>query len=346
MILLVGICLCLFFILFLLLNCLYKKTNDYKNTVIDIKNYENGIPENLQIVNLGSTYSKFAFSSLDGIYMNACDLSLQAQSLEMDYAILHKYMNHISIGGVVVVVVAACLLLYKEKGNNPLYYHILEYKENPCFTLFGKIKSLFPLLKNPRKIKKILLDVDRFYDVYDSVPINMSHEKSQEYINNLTNGWIKLFCLKDLKSTQLSDNNQKIIRQNIKYLKYIINLCIENHLRPVIVIPPFSDKLNCYFSDEFKEKIINESVKQAIGDRKIPFLNYQEDIRFQNRYELYVDGGFRLNKHGSRVFVNAMVDDLKKYGIYISNSSMKEGKLNATENKEETREKYNKTFDI
>ena len=97
-----------------------KSTNAYNNLCIDIKTFRDGLPEKIQLVNTGSTYSKFAFSSLSDKHLNYADFSLQSESLEMDDAILNHYVDRLEPGCVVVVVAAACLLLYRETGGNLL----------------------------------------------------------------------------------------------------------------------------------------------------------------------------------------------------------------------------------
>jgi hypothetical protein len=309
--------------MFLFLNQQYRKTNDYKNTCIDIKNFREGLPNNIQIVNTGSTYSKFAFASCVDLKLNAGDFSLQSQSLEIDNAILHQYVDHIAQGGVVIIVVAAVsLLLYREKGDNLLYYQILKDKNNPHYSWKGKIKSMFPLTINPRKVKKLLIDADEYEDIYDSFPVHMNAQKSEEELKKLVDVWKRLFNLDDLQSAELSDDNIANIKRNQQYLAEMIDFCKSKKLKPVVVVTPFSEKLNCYFSTEFKDKVINETIRNVTDSRNVPFLNYQDDAEFQNSSELFADGGFRLNKRGSKIFIQRLAKDLQNYGIYISNEKM------------------------
>ena len=59
-------------------------------------------------------------------------------------------------------------------------------------------------------------------------------------------------------------------------------------------------------------------------EQDVPYLNYQFDEYFQDKENLYIDKGFRLNYLGSTVFVNRLFSDLKMYGIDISNDTIGE----------------------
>ena len=198
---LIGVCcfFCTGILLFILANSMYKKTNDYKNRCIDIKSYMDGIPYDIQMANLGSTYAKYAFSGAADLRINTCDFSLQSQSLEMDSVILHQYIDHMAEGCVVVIVVAACLLLYRKNGDNPLYYYILKDRQNPYYTPTGKIKSVFPILAAPKRIIRILIDVAPYRDIYDSMPVCMSDAGSKKELEGLVAIWKQLFHLKRVR---------------------------------------------------------------------------------------------------------------------------------------------------
>lgn len=311
----------LIFVIFVT-NSLYKNTNDYRNGIIDIKNYENGIPDNLKIINLGSTYSKYAFGTYDQLNILGCDMSLQSQGLSYDYAILKQYKDHLSKDAFVIIVVAACCMMYEGNANNLLYYHILDRKQNPNYKFINKIKNYFPILVHPKKIKKIISDSLPYYDVYDTLTKEINTYTSEQILNNMVNVWIKIFNLKDLKSIDISSQNINTINKNIETLKNMIEFCEEEKINPIIVVPPFSDKLNQYFSKEFTQKIVSDCVKKAINHKNVPFLNYQWDEYFKDKYNLFIDGGFRLNKYGSKIFFNRLVSDLNQKGLKLNNKTI------------------------
>ena len=309
---------------FLYINGRAKFTNAYSNLCIDIKAFRDRFPPKIQLVNMGSTYSKFAFSSLYDKHLNYADFSLQSESLEMDDAIINHYMDRLEPGCVVVIVAAACLLLYRNAGESLLYYQILDDKEIPAHSVKKKIKSIFPILKNKRLIKKVFKDDRKWNSIYESQKVNLSEQESMDYLNGLETAWKNLFHLSDLKSVNLSQENYDNINLNIDYLKKIIGNCKEKSLRPIIVVPPFSRKLNDKFSKEFTDKVVDSYLCQISQKLEVPYFNYQYDEYFQINENLYIDKGFRLNYLGSTVFVNRLFSDLKMYGIDISNKTVGE----------------------
>lgn len=299
-----------------------KSTNAYNNLCIDIKAFRDGLPKKIQLVNMGSTYSKFAFSSLNDKQLNYADFSLQSESLEMDDVILNHYIDRLESGCVVVIVIAACLLLYREKGNNLLYYQLLNDNEIPQYSIRKKVKSIIPICNHKKLIIKVLKDDIKWNSIYDSQKINLSNEESARYLDSLESTWKDLFQLKNLKLTELSKENYDNINLNVSYLNKIIEKCKTNDLKPVMVVPPFSRKLNERFSKEFADRVVDSHLKKLSEMQGVPYLNYQYDDYFQNKENLYIDEGFRLNYLGSTVFVNRFFSDLKMFGIVISNKTV------------------------
>lgn len=302
----------------LLMNYFFMKTRRYKNECIDIKSYSEGLARNIKIVNLGSTYSKFAFSGAEELRLNAADLSIQAQCLEVDYSILKEYSSCFSNDCIVFICLAACCMLY-EGNDNPLYCKILKKKNNPKYSIKAKFHSLFPLFICPQKIKGLIKHDLEYDNIYDSMPQVFEDNLADEVLKSMANGWISMFELPDLKSSDLSQKNLTVIQKNRAILKNIVDYCLERGFRPVIVVPPFSDKMNQYFSKDFTEVVIDKSIYDACGENSIPFLNYQWDGEFAHRYDLFKDQGFRLNEAGSIEFLRRLIRDLEVYHIQINN---------------------------
>lgn len=306
----------------LAINKLYKKSTDYRNSRNDIKCFKNNLSSEYQIVNLGSTYSKFAFGAAGELGLNWGDFSLQAQSLEMDYVLFEKNISKIAPQGVVVITIAVCCPLYREAGENYLYYDLLDKNENPSYKITSKLKSFFPLLFPvklfPKKLFHLIRGVRPYKDIYDTFPQQMCEKSSIKEMENLVAVWKKLFEIKDFQVSDLKKKHYEIMERNCEILKSIIKLCFDKKLRPSIVVPPFSKRLNKYFAEEFKECVLNQTINRAIEGMAVPFLDYQDDKMFQEGVWLFSDGGFRLNKQGSKLFIRQMAMDLKRYNIVIN----------------------------
>jgi len=315
------------FTCFAIANHLYKKSAAYKNEQIDIKDFLENRDKIGKIACTGSTYSKFAYGSMESLRISHRDFTLQAESLEMDYRILIENIGKISKDGIVFITVASCCFLYDGNKDNPLYSLILTNRGNPYSSIKGAFNLTLPVFVHPRKAGKLIRKADEYKNIYDSVPVVISEDHSKDTMKRYADGWIKMFSLKDLKTPKLSDANKNEIEKNCKHLEDMIELCLKNDLHPVIVVPPFSDRMNQYFSLDFTRTLVDVNVTRVIGNRNIPFLNYQWDDAFQKEYSLFVDGGFRLNKMGSEVFIRRLLRDLNSFGLCITNKDYFEGIL-------------------
>ena len=93
----------------------------------------------------------------------------------------------------------------------------------------------------------------------------------------------------------------------------MIEFCIKNNYRPVIVIPPISDILYNRFSSIFLKKYMYNNIEIA-NKQKVPVLDYLNDKEFTSK-ELYQQIDF-LNSVGRKKFTNRVISDLKKINYW------------------------------
>ena len=89
-------------ILFIILNILYKRTNEYKNRIDNIKKFIEGVPNELEIINIGSSYSKYAYDYSE-FSINGFNLAIQPESLSYDFKILKQYSKNLKEGCIVLI---------------------------------------------------------------------------------------------------------------------------------------------------------------------------------------------------------------------------------------------------
>lgn len=317
--------LALLILLFLLVNHSYKGTNHYHNMFIDVQPYDKGVPNALQLVNLGSTYAQHAFGTYEELQIKGFSFAMPSQSLQVDQNILKAYKERLAKGCVVVIVVAACLFLFNEEPDKMCkfrYQKAFPKVQKYPLKFATKIKAAFPILFHPKQIRYILRDDLKLADFYAKYPTYMDVKCSEREMDSLVECWKSLFRLADMKQLNFSEINKQTVRLNETILKEIIDFCKENGFRPILVVPPFSKCLNQHFSSEFKNVVVHEKLLAISNEMQIPYLNYQDDADYQYHYELFCDGGFRLNKRGSKYFICRLARDLQKFGINISNKTV------------------------
>lgn len=312
-------------------NFLYKRTNDYKNRFVTIRDYEQGVPKNIKIAAFGSTYGKYAFNSLKDYRFNSFNFCLEAEPLQCDLKILKKYSSNLAPGCLVFINLAACVTCCKEEEevvlNSNNYYKLLNFNDLPIAlkrNLRRWINYLLPIdIFNIKRFARLLIDKELVMDVTERHPVSVSEKAAIQNMQNIANCWINMFHLKDLKSIDIPNEIQTRVKVNEEVLTEIIDYCISNGWKPIVVIPPMSSELNNYFSDEFHQTVLINCINKSILNKDVIFCNFLNNKEFKENWTLYCDGGFRLNKYGSRKFIRELLYQINSKGIIANNSTLR-----------------------
>lgn len=307
-----------------LINSLYKRTEVYKNLNITRRRFLDGVPANLKIVNFGSNYMMYACNNYKELELKGFNFSMPAQSLEIDESLLYQYSDFFSKDCIVVLGLAACVPFYGYSfcSDPEKYYDIIKKKYLPVFSLKIWLKSAFVIsLKKLRvMVKAMLKPVGTIREItYSQRQIN-DKEKIKALMKNYAKGWEQMFHLKNLKDTNFESCHLDKLDESTKILKRMFSFCKEKGFIPVVVLPPFGEELNKYYS----EKFISESLKKCIKNTEInvPIFDYRVNQNFQRHPELFLDGAFSLNKHGSLKWMKMFLKDLKKEGVIQNYNSL------------------------
>jgi hypothetical protein len=295
-----------------MINYLYKQTNFYKNQFIDVEKFTAPIPQNLEIVNLGSNQPKFAFdySETDILGQN---WAVGPQSFEYDFRILKKFHSHLK--GRAFVIIPVCplkffLYRYSYDSANYKYYKILDPKEiNNYSTRTKRLHIDYPTLTAKRNLVRLIKDVPANTQL-DIATNPMNNEELVKDANKWINGWLKQFSLENLSNIYLSVENQKSIVNNVGILKEIIDFCLERNYRPIIVMLPVTKALRSLFPQSFIDEYILDNIKKA-NAQNVPVLNYLKDARFTSP-DLYFNSFF-FNANGRKFFTKNMTEELSTF---------------------------------
>lgn len=311
----IAISILLIFILgFLLVNVLYKQTNAYKNQFLPARKQLQGVPYNLQFVNFGSTYTMYAFNFYDELQLNGFSFAMEAQSLEIDNVLLHKYADHIQEGATVVFGLAACVAYYRYSMvvNKDLYYKLLNKAEIPSYSTKAAIRHRLPIMpKTWRRIKSLIKDADEITDIVENFPLTCSEAKAQTNMKSMVDGWINLFKLNNLKEPTERKFNLDNQEFNAELLKNMIAYCKNRKWNSVFVITPFSAELNQYFDEPFVQSALYKLMEPSVKEFNVPICDYRTHEAFQHDKASFIDGGFRMSKYGSKKFMRLLLSDIK-----------------------------------
>lgn len=299
----------------LLLNALYKCTNDYRNKFVDTEKFrdDTSVPDGLQLVNLGSNHPKFGFD-YDGLDIKAMNWAVGPQSLEYDFAILRRECHHLAVNAVVLIPI--CVLnffLYRHPfGEHLKYYGILPKDDIVGYSEQTRHKWIdYPLLFHSMKLKRLIKDVpdvrNRLLPDENPMTLEQLEADALQWIDC----WNREFNI-DIHELRLSEVNKLDIKRNIRLLHDMIQFCLDKKLRPVVCILPVSDYLGSKFSDSFVDNHILAYIKEA-NTMDCPILNHLRDNRFTDS-SLYINSFF-FNLKGRKAFTKMLMEELKDKNI-------------------------------
>lgn len=300
---------------YLLLNILYKRTNHYKNSMLMYRSFMKKVPDHIGFANLGSTYSQYAFNCYDDVWINhAYNFALPCESSEADLVKLRLFSSHLDKGCIVAITLAPCNTLYHwgQLDEGVKHYSFMPKSLKKDWSLRYFIRYHMPIFPfRIRKIARIVFDTEYTEDITDvSAGMNFSKEGIEKRAKKTAEGWMKMFGLKDLKTSVSNEGNMKSVQENGDYVMSMIDYCQANGFVPIIVIPPFSAPLNDYLSQEFIDSTLGRIFAEA-AKRNVRIYDYRTAEDFQNNPDFYVDGFFCLNKTGSVRFIKQLFADIK-----------------------------------
>lgn len=274
----------------------------------EVEKFICGVPDGLEIVNLGSTFSKCGF---DYKYFGkkGFNFAVQPQPLTYDYKIFKQYADKIKKGSVVVVVVCPfgfSVDYYPNDDANWKYYFFLDKNE---IRGYSKSKEFaikhFPLLMKFTPLKLAKKVVNKALGVCG---FNCKHTDRR------IASWMNEFDLSNVTDGKQAAKLSGVFENTVASLKKILKLCKEHEFRPVIINMPAVKEQHGQFSEEFIESFYTRNLKHA-NVYSAPVIDYFRDERFDDA-SLYENGVDCLNDKGREYFAKIFIEDLKKLGLW------------------------------
>jgi hypothetical protein len=269
---------------------------------------------NLEIVNVGSSQSKFAFdyNNCGFVGMN---WAFESQSFNYDFRILKQYHSYLQENAFVLLPVSPFSFFFSNTNDLKNYLKYYQFL-NPGLIHNYSNKDVFvhikyPIIGNRRSIFYLIKDVEP--DVRIDSCIN-SLNAMELYINaaQLIDRLKKRYFLDDLCDIRLSDENKINIDRNILLLQEMIDFCLERTYRPIIIILPVTSHLKKHIPDSFIDAYVLDNIKKS-NIKDIPVLNYFYEKQFSSE-ELFLDA-FLFNLKGRKLFTKQVLYDLDKWNV-------------------------------
>ncbi len=297
----------------------YRWVNSEVYSVVGETYRMENIPSDIEIMNLGSSHAQFAFdySRLDA--HTGFNFAVPAQSFMYDLNMLKQYKNYLADDCVVIIPVSY-FDYYEDYEKESIkvrerrfYYPILKCNLIEEFNIEDAIKHKFlPILSIKSDQLKYILDddqlaIERYEDQYlENKFIASDGEIDMEYFMEYN----------EINVHDHSLNFDKGINEyGLDRLHEIIEFCIDEGYKPMLVTTPFSSYYN--EAEDFNTGFYEEfaALTNSIANEySIDYWDYSHDARFQDDLTLFYDNNHLNKGRGMAMFSDIFFERLSEEG--------------------------------
>jgi len=266
------------------------------------------INQNLDLCNLGSNSSRYAFT-YEKYGLNGENWALGPQTLSYDFKILKNYHSYLKNGAYVLITLcpfSSCVIDFEENKINDKYYsflnpiYILNYSEKTKELLNNNFEKSYHITFFKVVIKRIIKNLFRTEKRYKS--------KKFLYLDSIrwVKNWSTQFQIENLNE-KISEKNANAIAYNTNLLIKMIDFCLKRNLKPILILPPISKQLSSKFTVTSRENYIYSFVRNA-NIANVPFLNYIDNEELSNDKLFF--NSYYLNNMGRKIFSKIILRDI------------------------------------
>lgn len=267
--------------------------------------------KNLSWISFGSSYCRYGLSSgEDEVGFN---FGVAAQFLYYSDKMLREYATScLKNKGNVYLIIA--YLVFAEVGRGwygaERYNELLKKKTlGDDFSYKQRLLLRFPLLAHPRNIKRLLRYIIKGdQNQYSTLRYNeLSEKEVHDQAAKRCSDWCRQFGLKDTISNDLSDELLKKFANTRKILTGMIQYCLDNDFKPILVVTPVSKIMREHLGNDFIQIVLYDNIKMS-NKQNVPFMDYLEDPEFDDS-SLYCNNADFLNARGRELFTKKLLND-------------------------------------
>ena len=267
--------------------------------------------KNLNWISFGSSYCRYGLSSgEDEVGFN---FGVAAQFLYYSDKMLREYATScLKNKGNVYLIIAD--LVFAEVGRGwygaERYNELLKKKTlGDDYSYKQRLLLRFPLLAHPRNIKRLLRYIIKGdQNQYSTLRYNeLSEKEVHAQAAKRCSDWCRQFGLKDTISNDLSDELLKKFANTRKILTGMIQYCLDNDFKPILVVTPVSKIMREHIGNDFIQKVLYDNIKMS-NKQNVPFMDYHEDSEFDDS-SLYCNNADFLNARGRELFTKKLLND-------------------------------------
>ena len=267
--------------------------------------------KNLSWISFGSSYCRYGITSGKG--EAGFNFGVAAQFLYYSDKMLREYSTScLKNKGNVYLIIAD--LVFAEVGRGwygaERYNELLKKKTlGDDFSYKQRLLLRFPLLAHPRNIKRLLRYIIKGdQNQYSTLRYNeLSEKEVHDQAAKRCSDWCRQFGLKDTISNDLSDELLKKFANTRKILTDMIQYCLDNDFKPILVVTPVSKIMREHLGNDFIQIVLYDNIKMS-NKQNVPFMDYLEDPEFDDS-SLYCNNADFLNARGRELFTKKLLND-------------------------------------
>lgn len=262
-------------------------------------------------VAFGSAYCRY---SIDFADYNGYNFGIASQFFHYTDMMLKDIVpNRLKKGGIVFIIIADLVFAREGKGLlDPQRYQLLLSKNalGDEFSLRGFIKERYPVICNPLLIKKIFESVlKRIVKKTGTIQTNIEGGENSaiKAARGRCRSWCEDFGLTDTITSIIPQQLEEEFIKSRQLLSGMIEYCLKNGCRPVLVVTPVSEIMNKELGEEFVNKVLYDNIRLS-NIHNVLFLDYLRDCRFSD-YRLYQNGADLMNVKSRKKFTEILLRD-------------------------------------
>lgn len=265
------------------------------------KNRLFNLPKKLDIINLGSTYAYYDFSYKD-TGLAGGNLANVPQYLDMDLILLRKYIKRVKMNGKVLIVLPD--FVFASGGGNynrKVYYEVLNFCEIKNFSIKSWLKCVWKAAKEP--FTHSYKSADEKWKGYIA-----SREEKEQHAKRRVSDWEGKIGIPNVKTNEITKELYECIEENKNIVFRMIELCHENDIEPILVIPPVSEIMRSEVEAECLEVYLRNPIRQIVEQKSVRVLDYMNREQLSDE-SLYLNSDC-LNEKGQKIFMKNILQDI------------------------------------
>ena len=294
------------------------------------------------LCNVGSSHGEYGFNYTELRQQGAdCfNFALPSQMFDYDLALLKQYRSHLKEGTVVLIPISyfsftdETLNTADQESRKVRYYQFMDPENIPDYDWFVDLTThRLPILSAGSKILKLPYDFLFWGKDYEEEALSFtlqvqargsSSPEDADGAESMEPQAEELQRFEEIAAQRFerhfADRPVFFQEDRTRQLEEMIDYCLENGWRPVLLTTPFYESYTKMIDEDFLERF-DRIVREIADSRGISYYNYGVDERFNHTIAYFGDPD-HLNTEGSLYFMRLLCKEIPEVRDVTANCSL------------------------